>query len=209
VVFIIKDVLCGGKAMKAKTWVPVVTWLCGLIVGLFPGLGPNIIDAIRYRELPKFTGEWTGAFKEWCPQRDCKDGERWVVSVERFEISQTGSRIKASALTEDLVPREWELVGRYRVPILTMTYIEKKPAIMSIGSYVLQNDPDCEKFLGYWTGYERDLRCLVTCPYILVRGRVDRKRIENSQEVKDWLEQRCVVSPKAELTEEQLRTIRE
>lgn len=185
--------------MKKVKYIPIITALCGLILGLFPGLGPDIIDSIRYRDLPKIHGEWTGLFKEWCPEKDRKDTGKWTVSVERLRIKQRGSRITADSLTEDLIPREWEAVGRYRIPVLTLIYVESKPGILSIGSYVLEHDLDYGKFKGYWTGYDRDLKRIITCPCVLIQGRADRKKIEDDTELRKWLQQQCVV-PKAELS---------
>lgn len=179
--------------MLKDVWIPLITAILGLIVGLFPGFGPALIDAVKSRELPDFSGDWTGAFKEWCAERNCPGKAGWVENFDYLTLSQWGSRLSASIQTTAFTPREWETVGRYRIPVLSLTYVDKKPGVMSVGAIVLESDQQNEKFFGYWVGYDKDLRAIVTCPYMLVRGRVGRQKIYEDARAAPWIGQQCHV----------------
>jgi hypothetical protein len=176
---------------KAELWINLMIGVMGLVAGLFPGYGPIIIDAIVNRELPKISGKWTGEFKEWCPANECSPG-KWITSTERMELSQSGSRLSATVqLQSDGKPHEWEAAGRYRTSVLALSYIEKTPDFASVGAYVLERDKEAENFLGYWTGFDRHLNKLVTCPYVLVPDWVDRRKIESNTDLAAWLQKEC------------------
>lgn len=168
--------------------------LVAAITALITSYIPEIVDAIRYRELPNIGGKWIGGFKEWCPEKDCPKpkGPGWRISIENLDIKQWGSRLSVSARTEDLRLRDWEASGRFRIPVLAATYVDKTPGVVSVGGYVLAGDPNYERFHGYWTGHDRDLNKIVTCPYFLLRERIPRQKIE----AEEWLKQACFVATK-------------
>jgi hypothetical protein len=55
-------------------------------------------------------------------------------------------------------------------------------------AYFLAGRPDTGLLVGYWTGWDPEIRKIVTCPYVLSRQR-DAAKI--AAENKDWLERDC------------------
>jgi hypothetical protein len=180
---------------RRETAIALVTALIGLVAGLFPGYGPVLVDAIKNRGLPDFSGQWTGVFKEWCPkgEKACPPQGDWIVSIEYLDIKQLGARVSGTADISDkaLGDRQWEANGTYRAPLIVMTYVEKRPGLESAGSYVLKSHPDLDRFLGYWTGYSRSRSEILTCPYVLAKGRTTRQEVERTEDQAAWLQQRC------------------
>lgn len=176
--------------------VPIVVALIGL-AGSAPTWLPIAVDVVRSRgDMPDFSGQWTARFREWCPKGPgCADASRWIINTEHWGVSQTGSRVSATVQSEGISFRTWLLAGRYRTPVLALTYVDPKPEVASVGAYVLRLGVDGDKFRGYWLGYDRDLETLVTCPLVLTRGQLTGEVVDSDAALKQWLQQPCVTPP--------------
>jgi hypothetical protein len=153
---------------RERWWVRLTIGLFALVAGLFSGSGPAILDYIVNRETPNFSGKWTGEFKEWCVKGDeqCRDSSQWVKSLETVTISQWGSRVSGTAETRDAnLGGHLKFSGRYRISVLAVTYVGQ-PGAPGAGACVLTSGREQEPLLGYWTGYDRDLKMLMTCPVL-------------------------------------------
>lgn len=150
------------------------------IIGLFTALVTNL-DRVAdlWRSVTgtsvasEIEGNWMAILREYSPD-DPLGGE--TISKELIKLNTRGSNIWGDDHNEDN-SRTWNVSGFYKNSILVLNYVDQNAASKSIGSYVLEANPNGKTFKGYWLGYDRDLGKLVACAYIMTK--------ENANMVKD------------------------
>jgi hypothetical protein len=127
---------------------------------------------------PDISGAWTLVFKEFCPEQcgdvDAPDKPQFVIDRDKLALTQWGGYVRGSLRTHDVTDREWAVVGQYRGNTLTISYEAvgeyRKINPNSAGTFVVMPQDSSNAILkGYWTGWDKDLNRIVSCPLIMTR----------------------------------------
>jgi len=177
----------GNEGGSKKPWVSIVVALITGVLTNFDRIVPGIqamvmSPAVRSN---KVAGQWNGIFREYDP---AKKGE--TITYDTMQLEKRGESVSGKMGTPaDGEVRAWEVAGIFKHSMLALTYLSSDPEIRSVGSIVLQGRPGEDSVLkGYWLGYDRDRRQLLTCPYVLTR-RTDTEEVKKENAA--WLGAPC------------------
>ena len=128
-------------------------------------------------------GKWVGVFREYVHTT-----KKQEISTETVIIRQNGNLVDGDVSTSDKMLREWNMTGQFEQDFLTLRVFGIHKAGPAVAAYVLKGDPDMGMLKGFWTGFDPEARKLMTCPYLLTRGKdIEQIKIDNAA----WLNQAC------------------
>ena len=127
------------------------------------------------------SGNWTGIFKEYRDETRKED-----ISAENVLIKEIGEKQITGTLSANTgYSRVREFEGKSDLGFLIISYFGDAERI-GAASYVLKGKAENGEFIGYWLGYDPEIKKLLAAPYVLTKSIEISKTKEKHQA---WLNQ--------------------
>jgi hypothetical protein len=126
----------------------------------------ELYEALTAAQSSMVPGTWTGIYREYCEKSQTE-----VIATETVKLILRGRTLSGTISTSENKIRDWKVSGDVFPDdaAMTISYVTENPKRQSIGTYVLVYDDTHRSFLGYWMGFDPELKRIVAFPYILTK----------------------------------------